>query len=74
MSIGPFPDSWKATKVVSTYKDGPTDDRSNYRPIFVLPVVGRIFKKSIYEQLYSYLHENNLLFLASLDFELTTPF
>ena len=44
------------------YKDGPTDDRSNYRPISVLPVVARFFEKLIYEQLYSYLNENNLLF------------
>ena len=50
------------------YKDGPTDDRSNYRPISVLPVVARLFEKLIYEQLYSYLNENNLLFSVQSGF------
>ena len=53
MSIGQFLDSWKVARVAPTYKDGPTDDGSNYRPIYVLPVVARIFEKLIYEQLYS---------------------
>ena len=55
ISIGQFPDSWKVARVAPIYKDGPTDDRSNYKPISVLPVAARLFEKLIYEQLYSYL-------------------
>ena len=43
------------------YKDGSIEYRSNYRPISVLPVVARLFEKLIYEQLYSYVNENNIL-------------
>ena len=67
-SIGQFPDSWKVARVAPIYKDGPTDDRSNYRPILVLPVVARLFEKLIYEQFYSYLNENNLLFSGQSGF------
>ena len=49
MSIGQFHDSWKVARVAPIYKDGPTNDRSNYRPISVLPVVFRLFEKLIYE-------------------------
>ena len=62
MSIGQFSDSWKVARVAPIYKDGPTDDRSNYRLITVLPVVARLFEKLVREKLYSYLNENNLLF------------
>ena len=68
ISRGQFPDSWKVARVVPIYKDGPTYDRSNYRPISVLPVVARLFEKLIYEQLYSYLNKNSLLFSGQSGF------
>ena len=74
ISIGQFPDSWKVIRVSPINKDGPTDDRSNYRPMSVLPVVARLFEKLIYEQFYSYLNENNYFSLASQDFDLTPPY
>ena len=77
MSVGQFPDSWKVARVTPVYKIVPTDDRSNYRHISVLPVVSRLLEKLIYEQLYSYLNENHLPFAAqsglrALDFVLTS--
>ena len=36
------------------HRDGSTDERSNYRPISVLPVVSRLFEKIIYDQASSY--------------------
>ena len=33
----------------------------NYRPISVIPTVAKIFEKIVYDQLYNYLNENNLL-------------
>ena len=43
------------------FKEGKLDDRSNYRPISVLPVVSRLFEKLIYGQLYQYLDEHKYL-------------
>ena len=57
-----FPDDWKAARVAPVVKSGPTDDPSNYRPISVLPVVARLFEKLVYDQMYSYLNNNKLLY------------
>ena len=42
-------------------KGGRRGDRSNYRPISVLPVGSRLFEKLIYDQLYNYLDKNRYL-------------
>ena len=34
---------------------------SNYRPISLLPICGKILEKIVFDQVYSYLNENNLL-------------
>ena len=57
-----FPDSWKIARVTPICKSGKTDDRSNYRPICVLPILSRIFEEMIFNQLYKYLDINNHLF------------
>ena len=64
MSIesGIFPDCWKIARVAPIFKSGSTEDRSNNRPISVLPVVSRLFEKLIYDQLYEYLDSNKHLF------------
>ena len=46
IATGVFPDSWKIARVAPIFKSGQTDDQSNCRPIFVLPVLSRIFEKS----------------------------
>ena len=61
-SKGLFPNNWKVARVAPIYKEGPTEDRSNYRPISVLPVVSRLFEKAIFNQLNAYFEDNKLLF------------
>ena len=55
LSVGCFPDNWKTACVAPTFKQGSKDERSNYRPLSVLPVVSRLFEKLVYNQLYDYL-------------------
>ena len=43
------------------FKKGDKADLNNYRPISVLPTVARVFEKLIYNQLYKFLVDNNLL-------------
>ena len=58
---GMLPDSWKTARVSTHFKNGERDDRSNYRPISVLPVLSRLFEKLVYYQHYNHLCKNKHL-------------
>ena len=51
IATGCFRDSWKIARVAPIFKSREPDDRSNYRPISVLPVLARVFEKLIHNQL-----------------------
>ena len=53
-----FPDPWKIARVSPIFKDGDKTEKSNYRPISLLPGVSRILKKLVFNQLYRYLNDN----------------
>ena len=55
------PDDLKVGKISPIHKSGDKDQLNNYRPISVLPTVGRVFEKIIYGQLYEYFMTNKLL-------------
>ena len=42
-----------------TIKNTPAPN--NYRPISIIPAVSKFFEKVIFDQLYAYLNDNNLL-------------
>ena len=52
-----FPDPWKIARVLPIFKDGDKIEKSNYRPISVLPVFSRLFEKLVFKQLYQYLND-----------------
>ena len=56
-----FPDSWKTARVTPIFKDGKTDEKSNYRPISILPVVSKLFERIVFNQLHQYLNRISLL-------------
>ena len=58
---GVFPEEWKCSKVIPLFKQGERADMNNYRPISVIPVVAKVFERIIYDQLYAYLSENNMI-------------
>ena len=45
LAIGVFPDCWKTVKGCPILKRCEKNDRSNYRPISVLPVLSRVLEK-----------------------------
>ena len=59
---GVFPDDLKIAKVTSIYKAGDNSDVSNYRPISVLPCFSKILECLMYNRLYKYLKENDILY------------
>ena len=50
MQTGIVPDDFKLDKVSPIYKPGATDDRNNYHPISVLPIVSKILQKAIHDR------------------------
>ena len=53
-----FPDSWKLARVTPIFKEGDKAEKSNYRPISVLPVISRLFEKLVTNQLYQHMNDN----------------
>ena len=57
-----FPDDLKIIiKILPAFKRKDRDDLGNYRLISVLPTVARIFEKLVYDQMYAYFLNNDLL-------------
>ena len=56
-----FPDSWKHSIVHPIYKSGDPSSPSNFRPISIVPVLGKIVERVVQRQLYYYLSTNHLL-------------
>ena len=63
-----YPDTWKHANVTPIIKKGDKQLLQNYRPISLLPICGKVFKKIIFNNLYSYLNANNLITKNQLGF------
>ena len=61
LTTGTFPDDWKLAKVTPIFKQGDRSDMNNYRPISVISAIAKVFERIVYNQLSSYLSENNIL-------------
>ena len=49
-----FPDELKLANVTPLYKKSDREDKTNYRPISVLPSLSKVYKKILYKQLTSF--------------------
>ena len=58
---GVVPDDLKIARVTPIYKGEDNSDVSNYRPIFILPCFSKILERIMYNRLYKYSIENNIL-------------
>ena len=65
-----FPEDWKIARIAPIYKSDAKGERSNYRPISILPFVTRLYEKLIFSQLYMYLNTNKLLYEHQSGFRL----
>ena len=61
INTGIFPTDWKCSKVIPLFKKGERRDLNNYRPISIIPVVAKVFERIIYNQVYAFLVDKNLL-------------
>ena len=56
-----FPNEWKMTNVVPVHKKGDKQILKNCRPVSLLPICGKVFECLIYNSLFEYLIENDLI-------------
>lgn len=61
IALGSFPIQWKAATVTAVYKKGNRSDINNYRPIWILPLVAKIFERAVNRQLRIFLESHKLL-------------
>ena len=66
---GVFPDGLKTAKVTPIYKAGDNSVISNGRPISLLSCFFDILERLMYNRLYKYLKENNILYEKQFDFQ-----
>ena len=67
-SQGIFPEELKTAQVVPLYK---TDDPTlinNYRPVSILPTFSKVFERLMYNRLYAFINDNNILYKYQFGF------
>ena len=62
LATNTFPSKFKTAVITPIYKSGSPTLFSNYRPISVLPVLSKILERIMYNQLLTFVHEQNILY------------
>ena len=61
IEFGVFPKKWKIATIVALYKGGGNDNVSNYRPVSLLPVPGKLLEKLVHDHMMEFFENNNIL-------------
>ena len=61
INSGVFPDIWKRSHIIPTYKKNDKHCINNYCPVSLLTICGKIFECILYKPLFLYLETKNLL-------------
>ena len=56
-----FPRSWKKSKIIPLHKKDDPLNPKNYRPVAIVPIISKILERVVFNQLFEYLDDNNLL-------------
>ena len=60
-----YPDIWKRSNITPVRKKNDKKLVNNYRPISLLPCFGKIFEKILFNKIYHFLLEENLIWILS---------
>ena len=61
IDTGSFPLEWRKVNIVLIHKKDDKQCLKNYRPVSLLPICGKILERLIFNQMFSFLIENNLI-------------
>ena len=56
-----YPDIWKKSNIIAVHKKNDKQLVKNYRPISLLPIFGKLFKKIIFNRTYNFLLQKELI-------------
>ena len=59
--LGQFPTEWKQANVCPVPKPGDKELVKNYRPVSLIPIIAKVFKSLVHQQIYAYLTNSNIL-------------
>ena len=69
LNQGIFPEKLKIARITPIFKHDEETSVTNYRPISVLPCFSKILERIMYNRLYTFLCENNILYEKQFDFQ-----
>ena len=53
--MGEFPDKLKAADITAAFKKDDVHDKSNYRPVSILPILSKVYERCLYKQIENYM-------------------
>ena len=65
LSTDLFPSEWKKGNIVPIHKKGDKQVLKIYRPVSLLPICAKVFERLIFNEMFSFLLENNLVSLIN---------
>ena len=68
LSSGVFPDRLKISKIIPIFKSDNASLAQNYRPISILPAFSKIFERTVYNRIFQFLVDNDILFKHQFGF------
>ena len=69
LANGIYPFGWNKGNIVPVYKENDKQRLNNYRPISLLPICSKIFERSIFNEMFGFLIENDLISQHQYGFE-----
>ena len=69
LAKGVFPDKLKIARLTPIFKKGQSTLVTNYKPISVLPGFSKLLERIMYNRLYKFLVENNILYQKQFGFQ-----
>ena len=56
-----FPSDWKKANIVPIHKKSAKQTSKNYRPVSLLPIYGKIFERLIFNEMFKFFLDNELI-------------